>query len=116
MDVVIAFDPNEEARLYAAARQTGLTPANLIKRLALEHMPAVPANAEEELDAKLHAWQQQDGTPLMPNVPAQTLFAQWDAEDANMTEEERETEARLWEDIEKGLAENNRILQLRRIG
>ena len=103
MNLEIPFTPIEEARLTAAAKQTGLAPAELIKRLALAHLPPVPANAEDELNAKLRSWQEQDGTPLMPNIPTQKLFAKWAEEDAQMTEAEREAEDRLWEDIEKGL-------------
>ena len=106
MNLEIPSAPNEEARLTAAAKQTGLAPAELLKRLAPEHLPLAPANADDELDAKLRQWQEQDGTPLMPNVSAQELFAKWAAEDAQMTEAEREAEDRLWEEIERGLAEN----------
>ncbi len=48
---------------------------------------------EEALDAKLRLWQQQDGTPLLPDIPAHALFAQWAEEDARMTDAEREAEA-----------------------
>ena len=62
--------------------------------------------SEDALYAKLHLWQEQDNAPLMPDVPAQTLFAEWAEEDAKMTDEEREAERRLWESIVQGLAEN----------
>jgi len=72
----------------------------------------VPTTDEDDIDTKLHKWQEQDGTRLMPDIPTQTLFAQWAEEDAQMTAEEREAEDRLWEDFEKGLAAYNRMLQL----
>jgi hypothetical protein len=115
MNLIVDLNPSEEARLSSAAKATGLAPAELIKKLVTEHLPAVPTLDEGELDAKLRTWQQQDGTKLMPDVPTQTLFAQWAEEDAQMTDEEREAEDRLWEDLEKGLIENSRVLQLRQL-
>ena len=115
MNLEIPFTPSEEIRITAAARQAGLAPAELVKRLALEHLPPMPTNMEDELDSKLRQWQEQDGTPLMPAISTQELFAKWAEEDAQMTEAEREAEDRLWEDIEKGLAENSHRLQLRQM-
>jgi hypothetical protein len=86
------------------------------KRLVAAHLPPIPAADNDTLDTKLRQWQEQDGIALMPDVPTQTLFAQWAEEDSQMTDEERETEDRLWEDIEKGLAQNSGVLQLRRLG
>lgn len=76
----------------------------------------LPVNTEDAVDAKLREWQEQDGSPLMPDVPAQVLFAQWAEEDAKMTEEEREAERVLWGSIEQGLAEQDGRLQLRYLG
>src|SRR5437016_2309509 len=103
MNLIIDLTPSEEARLAAAAKQIGLAPAELVKKLVEEHLPAVPAADEDALDAKLRQWQEQDGTALMPDVPTEILFAQWAEEDTHMTDEEREAEDRLWEDLEIGL-------------
>lgn len=116
MNLIIDLTPSEEAQLSAAAKQTGLAPAELVKKLVKEHLPAAPATDEDDLDAKLRKWQEQDGTKLMPDVPTQTLFAQWAEEDAQMTDAEREAEDRLWKDLEKGLTENSHVLQLRQLG
>ena len=116
MNLIIDLTPSEVAQLSEAAKQTGLAPAELVKKLVKEHLPAVPATDEDELDAKLQKWQEQDGTKLLPDVPTRTLFAKWAEEDAQMTNEEREAEDRLWEDLEKGLTENSYVLQLRRLG
>jgi len=116
MNLVINLTPSEEAELAAASKQTGLAPAELLKKLVKEHLPAVLATHEDDLDARLRRWQEQDGTTLLPDVPVQTLFAQWAKEDAQMTDEEREAEDRLWEDLEKGLTENSRVLKLRQLG
>lgn len=85
------------------------------RRFRLIELPDETLPTEETLDAKLRLWQQQDGTPLLPDVPAQTLFAQWAEEDARMTDAEREAEDRLWQDMEQGLAEND-SLRVRRLG
>jgi len=107
MNVTVPFNQTEEAQLTAAAKRAGLAPADLIKRLALEHLPSLPMNAE--IDAKLRLWQEQDGSPLMPDISAQDLFALWADQDAKMTDEERTAEDRLWEDIENSLADNKRL-------
>jgi hypothetical protein len=114
MNLSIELTPSEEAKLAAAAKETGLAPAELVKKLVMEHLPAA-GTVEDDLDARLRNWQKQDGTKLMPDIPTQTLFAQWAEEDAQMTDEEREAEDRLWEDLEKGLTENSRVLQLRQL-
>ena len=115
MNLTIDLTPYEEAQISAAAKQTGLAPAAFVKKLVQEHLPTVPAEDGDELDAKLRKWQEQDGTKLMPDVPTQTLFAQWADEDAQMTDEEREAEDRLWKDLEQGLTDDSRVLALRRL-
>lgn len=116
MNLTIDLSPSEEAQLSQVAKQTGLATEELVKKLVLAHLPARPAHDSDDLDAKLRKWQEQDGTKLTPDIPAHSLFAQWAAEDAEMTQAEREAEDRLWEDLEKGLTENSRVLQLRRLG
>jgi hypothetical protein len=109
----IDLTPSEEARLSAAARKTGLTPAEFVKRLALEHLAAVPLTAEDAVDDKLRQWQEQDGKTLTPDIPTRELFAQWAEEDAHMTDAEREAEDRLWEEFEKGINETRAALGMR---
>src|SRR5258708_4653557 len=101
MDLTIHLSSEEEARLAAAARREGLDPAEWLKRVALGRLSSKDTRAGEEIDAKLRRWQEQDGAPLSPHVPAHELLARWDEEDALMTDEEREAEDRLWEDLEK---------------
>lgn len=115
MSLIIDLTPSEEAQLAAAARQTGLAPADLVKKLVKEHLPAAPRLGEDDIDARLRKWQREDGTRLTPDVSTQTLFAQWAQEDAQMTEEEREAEDRLWQDLEARFAENCHSVQFRRL-
>ncbi|MBC7529142.1 MAG: hypothetical protein H7308_16525 [Chthonomonadaceae bacterium] len=96
----IDLTPSEKERLLVFARQAGLSPAELMKRTALEHLPSSSETNKETVEAKLRRWQEQDGITLMPKISTQTLFAQWDKEDALMTEEDRNAEDRLWEDLE----------------
>lgn len=101
MTLIIDLTPSEEAQLSAAARESGLAPAELVKNLVKEHLPVVPAIDEEALDTNLREWQEQDGTKLMPDVSTQALFAQWAEEDAQLTEEERAENERIYAEIEK---------------
>lgn len=109
----VDLTPSQEARLSAAARQTGVAPAELVKRLIEEHLPYAPATDESGIDAILRQRQEQDGTALQPDIPTQSLFAQWAEEDARMTDEEREAEARFWEEFEKGINETRAALGMR---
>lgn len=111
----IDLTPNEAARLGAAARRAGLSPAELVKRLAFEHLPDAPSPAAEALDARLSEWQNQDGRSLTPDVPARTLFAQWAEEDASMTDLERGAEDHLWEELQNDLNATRAALGMRQL-
>jgi len=93
------------------AMQSGLAPEAFAEKLIREHLPAAPS--DNELDAKLRQWQEQDNTKLMPSRTATELFAEWDKEDANMTEEEREAEGQLWEDFQQGINKTRAELGMR---
>ena len=43
MTLTIELNPEEGARLAAAARQEGVAPADLARKLVTEHLPPVPA-------------------------------------------------------------------------
>lgn len=63
--------------------------------------------------AKLHAWQEETATRTTPAIATQELFAQWDAQDAAMSEEERLAESQLWDAFEKGINDNRAALGMR---
>jgi hypothetical protein len=107
MSLIIDLTPSEEERLSAIAQETGLDLAELVKKLVEERLPVVAAATDDDLDAKLRKWQQQEGTKLRPDIPTGTLFARWAQEDEQMTHEEREKEDRLWNELEKLLAESS---------
>ena len=113
MNLTIDLTPSEVAQLSEATKRTGLAPSELLKKLLKEYLPFGSISDKDDLDAKLHKWQQQDGVRLAPDISTHALFAQWAEEDAQMTEQEREAEDRLWEKLEINLAENSRKLQLR---
>lgn len=56
------------------------------------------------VNSLLRQWQQEYGLPRRPDgrvhTSAEELFAQWDAEDAQLTPEEAEAERHHWEDIQ----------------
>jgi hypothetical protein len=116
MSLIIELTPLEEQQLSQAAKRTGVAPEQLVRELLLAHLPSIPTHDADDLDAKLRKWQHEDATNLMPDVPTHSLFAQWAEEDSNMTEEERQEEDHLWEELESGVIESSRVLRLRRLG
>jgi len=117
MTLNIELTPDQEARLQAAARQNGIAPAEVVKRLVEEHLPPLssdtetaPSDPKAQVLALLARWQAEDHTPALPPLPArngetptQALFRKWEEEEATITEEEREAEGRLWDDIQQGI-------------
>lgn len=68
MTVTIRPTPAEEARLFTIAQQAGLAPDALAHQILVEQLDAM--------------------APRPTDDPTLALFAQWDAEDAQMTAEE----------------------------
>ena len=94
MTLTIDLTPAEEARLTAAARRAGLAPAEAARKLVTEHLPPAPEGEED---------------------PTLALFAQWDAEDRQMTPEEAAEEQRVWERFEGGVNETRQELGMRHL-
>lgn len=82
MTLTIELNTDEEARLAEVARQKGLAPAELARRLVLEHLPTRPTTEED---------------------PTLALFAQWEREDAQMTPEEIEVKQRQFEEFKQNI-------------
>ena len=80
---MIALDltPTEEARISTVARQTGLAPADYVKKLVQEHLPPVPADNAPPIDAE--------------NAAAIALLESWLAAAPTDPEEIRRAEADL---------------------
>ena len=68
----------------AAASRNGLAPADLVRKLVVEHLPVVPADS-------------------MPEDATLALFARWEAEDGTDDSDEIETRTREWEELKTRL-------------
>jgi hypothetical protein len=101
MTLAIDLNPAEEKRLAIAARQAGLPASELVKRLAFENLPTAPVNHRDSIEAKLSAWQDEDGIQLAPDISPQDLFSRWAEEDSHVTPEEQAFNDRIYSDIEK---------------
>ena len=78
MSLIIELNPDERARLDAAAKQKGLAPEELVRKILNDHLP--PLAVEHASESATLA-----------------LFRQWAEEDPKRTPEEAEAENRLWE-------------------
>lgn len=115
--------PEIENMVRQRAAAEGVSIDDLLARTFAPGKKLQPAgDPVEHVRQLLVRWQSEDRTPIMPPVPlrngetpTQALFRSWKEEDARMTEEEKEAEDLLWEDIEKGLNENRSTLRLRRL-
>jgi len=96
MTLTIDLTPNEEARIEASARQYGIAPVDVVKKLVNEHLPQVTP-----VRALLTQWQQQYGLPSRPDGKVhssfQDLLRQWEEEDSQLTPEEVAAQSRLWD-------------------
>jgi hypothetical protein len=98
------------------AREEGISVNDLLahafapeKHTTSESLPTDPVARVRSILAQLQA---ADNTPRMPPIqtlpgetPTRALFREWEAEAANMTDEEREAEDRLWADVEKSIVD-----------
>ena len=91
MTLTLDLSPTEEAQIAAVAQRTGLSPAEAARKLLTQNLPSVPAAASQNAAD-----------------PTLALFAQWKAEDAQMTPEEAAAEQRLWEQFEQNVNETRK--------
>jgi outer membrane phospholipase A len=73
-----------------------------------------PQTQKQQVLDTLHQWQKETGGETATRTSAHELFSQWDAEAAQMTDEEREAEDSLWEDFQKGINDTRAELGMRR--
>lgn len=118
MTLEIAPDVAREIRENAA--REGVSESDYLARLMqsarltpTDNFAVASADPAARVRALLTKLQEADGMPFAPTIPAKTLFAQWDAEDANMTDEEREAEDRIWENYMQRLNETRATFGLR---
>jgi hypothetical protein len=95
VSLTIELDAAEEARLSAAAREQGLAPAELARRVLLDHLPAVEMR--------------------QPDEATLALFRKWDSEDAERTPEQAQLENELWDTFQANVNETRQALGMRKL-
>jgi hypothetical protein len=83
---MIELSPDEQARLAAAAKREGMTPAELARKVLTDHLP--PPVEEPQ-----------------PEDPTLALFRQWEQEGTAHSPEEAARENELWEQFQANLNE-----------
>ena len=96
MTLTLDLSPTEEAQITAVAQSNGLSPAEAARKLLTQNLPPVPDAVSQNMAD-----------------PTLALFAQWKAEDAQMTPEEAAEEQRLWEQFEQNVNETRDALGMR---
>lgn len=94
MSLEIELEPAEEARLTAAAREAGVSPAELVRKVLSSSLPPLPK-------------------PLPEEDPTLALFQEWAAEDAEQTREEAARENELWERFQANTNKTRAALGMR---
>ena len=95
MTLTIELGATEQARLTAAAKQEGLAPAELARKVLTDHLPPL---AEEALED-----------------PTLALFRQWAEEGAARTTEDAARENEIWEQFQANVNETRAALGMRKL-
>src|SRR5262245_15133325 len=102
------LNPQAETILRQEAEREGISIDELIVRRFASHSPvpeetATPDAEKERVLALLRQRQKEYGLPEPPGgfKTLRQLFAEWDAQDAQMTDAEREAEHQFWEEYER---------------
>jgi|SRR5579862_6023097 len=112
-------DPSVEDAVRERAAAEGITVDAFLERTL--GIASHNGGSERRVRTLLAQWQAEDATRPAPysgepGVGSSTeLFERWNRADAAMTDEEREAEDRLWEDVMKGLDETREVLGMRRL-
>jgi tRNA A37 N6-isopentenylltransferase MiaA len=88
MTLTIDLSEELQTRLRTAARANGTDEAEAVRQVLESALPPIEAGAAERARR------------------ARELFAKWDAEDANMTEEECEQAERDWQAFQQNMNAN----------
>ena len=118
------LSPELESAVRERAAAEGVSVIDLLARtFAIDHQETPPKHdPRAHVQSLLDKWRATDSTPVMPPIPTrpgetptQALFRRWKEEDLLMTDEQKDEEDKLWEDIEKGLKENRLTFDRRRL-
>jgi len=117
----VVHQPVAESAQALFAEVPSLGTLEQAQKIAGEAAPEKKVNdSRDHVRTLLAQWQAEDRTPLRTppptragETPTRALFRKWAEEDADMTEEEKDAEDQLWEDIEKGIKENSLALGTR---
>jgi hypothetical protein len=96
MTLTIELNATEQARLATAAKQEGLAPEELARKVLTDHLP--PATEEPPSED-----------------PTLELFRQWEAEGTARTLEDAERENELWEQFQANVNETRAALGMRQL-
>ena len=96
MTLTIELTEAEQARLTAVAKQEGLRPEELARKVLTDYLPSVT-------EAPLH------------EDPTLALFREWEEEGAARTAEEAEQENELWEKFQANVNETRAALGMRKL-
>jgi hypothetical protein len=96
MSLTIELSPDEHARLDAAAKQEGMAPEDLARKVLTDHLPPlVPPPQSED--------------------PTLALFRQWEQEGTARTPEEAARENELWAQFQANVNETRAALGMRKL-
>jgi hypothetical protein len=95
MTLTIELSAAEQARLTAAAKQEGLAPEALARKVLTDHLPPLVEGPQED--------------------PTLALFRQWEQEGAARTPEEAARENELWEQFQANVNETRAALGMRKL-
>ncbi len=86
--------PEIETAVHQYAEREGVSLNELLRRA----FP--PVTAASSVQTLLQQWQKEYGLPPRPDgkvsAPARELFARWEAEDAQLTQEEAAADQEIW--------------------
>ncbi len=89
MTFTIDFSLTEQIQLTQLAREAGIEPAMLIKKLVAEQLPRLQYHLDE--------------------TPSEELFDAWDAEYAALTVDEQVQRETVWEEFQRWMNETRHV-------
>jgi hypothetical protein len=105
---MLDLSPETETILEQEAAREGVSVDTLLRRTFAPQTASI--SPAERVKHMLAAWQRADNTPTVTPptnnsnmTPSEALFQQWEQQAADMTEEERQAEDKLWQQFQEGV-------------